>query len=700
MHYAHSLPGQPKSEWQVLEEHLVSTSDLAENFATSFAPGWGSIAGLWHDAGKYRRAFQLRIGVDPEAHVSDRVDHSTVGALIAKDRGASLLSSVIAGHHGGLSDFEDLRSRLESKRDLLDDARAGGLPARIEEQTVPAPPSWLVKSSDPKAALSLWTRFVFSALVDADFLDTERFYAGGKLRDPGARPTIAELRLRLDKHLDELTAAAAPTPVNQMRARVLNACRGAAGQAPGAFTLTVPTGGGKTFAALAFALQHAERNNLSRVIVVIPYTSIIEQTAKSYCDVLGESAVIEHHSNVDPDHETHSNRLASENWDAPVTVTTSVQFFESLFANRPSRCRKLHRIAHSVVVFDEVQTFPVHLLAPVRHVLRELVMSFGATTLLCTATQPALVQACEIVPNPAEEFAVVANRCEILMPRSEEPTTWEALAKELRGHSSVLAIVHRRDDAQHLAQLAGDDCLHLSARMCAAHRSAVLADVKRRLLSQEPCRLVATQLVEAGVDVDFPEVYRAFAGADSLAQAAGRCNREGKGKGRLHVFFAPTNPPRGILRTALARAIQMWKEGTLDLAVPETFAEYFRRLYDISEQDAKAIMPEERAQNFAEVAKLFRMIEESGQPVVAPYGDWEGRVTDVRNKITRIGMRRLQPFIVNLYPQEIDQLRRAEALERLQDTFWVVVPGFKLYDQRWGFGWKGVPAMEPESLIA
>jgi CRISPR-associated endonuclease/helicase Cas3 len=700
MHYAHSLAGRPVSAWHALDVHLASTADLAEGFAASFAPGWGRIAGLWHDAGKYQRAFQLRIGVDPEAHVSNRVDHSTVGALIAKNRGASLLSSVIAGHHGGLPDFEDLRSRLESKRDLLDDARTGGLPDRVEQDPVPAPPSWLAKSSDPQAALSLWTRFLFSALVDADCLDTERFYAEGRPRDPGVRPAIAELRVRLDKHLDELTATAAVTQVNQMRARVLSACREAASQTPGALTLTVPTGGGKTLASLAFALKHAELNNLSRVIVVIPYTSIIEQTARTYRDILGESAIIEHHSSVDPDKETPYNRLVSDNWDAPIIVTTSVQFFESLFANRPSRCRKLHRIARSVVVFDEVQTFPVHLLAPVRHVLRELPISYGATTLFCTATQPALIHAREIVPNPAEEFSVVANRCEILMPLSEDPVTWEALADELREHYAVLAIVHRRDDAQRLAQLVGDDCLHLSARMCASHRSDVLAEVKRRLLNREPCRLVATQLVEAGVDVDFPEVYRAFAGADSLAQAAGRCNREGKGKGRLHVFFAPTNPPSGILRTALRRAIQMWKEGSLNLASPDTFTEYFRRLYELAEQDAKAIMPVERAQNFAQVADLFRMIEENGQPVVAPYLDWERRVADVRDRITRVGMRRLQPFIVNLYTREIDQLRQAGALERVQDSFWAVVPGFKVYDERWGFGWKGHPAMEPESLIA
>jgi CRISPR-associated endonuclease/helicase Cas3 len=444
------------------------------------------------------------------------------------------------------------------------------------------------------------------------------------------------------------------------------------------------------------------RHELSRVIVVIPYTSIIEQTAKTYREALGDEAVIEHHTNVDPERETRANRLASENWDAPIVVTTSVQFFESLYASRTSRCRKLHRIAGSVVVLDEVQTFPVNLLAPVKHVLRELSAHYGATTLLCTATQPTLLEgAREIVPEKEKEFAAVAGRFEILMPLSEEPVSWDGLALELRTHEKAMAIVHRRDDAQRLAKLVGEDCLHLSARMCAEHRSVVLEDVKRQLGAGEPCRLVATQLVEAGVDVDFPEVYRAFAGADSLAQAAGRCNREGKGHGRLHVFFAPTMPPRGILRTAESVARVMWREGSLDLTAPETFAKYFSRLYRSAEHDARSVMAAEREQRFADVAELFQMIPETGEAVVAPYGDWERRVEDIRREgISRERMRRLQRFLVNLYPQEIEELRRAGALERIEETFWAVLPGFRVYDKRWGFGWKGRVAAEPEVLIA
>jgi CRISPR-associated endonuclease/helicase Cas3 len=699
-HYAHSLTGRPLGEWHRLEEHLTQTADLAEGFASPFAPGWGRLAGLWHDAGKYQRSFQVRIGgVDPDAHTNAKVDHSSVGALMAKERRARPLSFVIAGHHGGMSNADDLAARLIEKADLLSEARRDGLPQWIEEPAVPNPPGWFTDQSQ----FSLWTRLLFSALVDADFLDTEKFYARGVERNLGRQPSLIELKTRLDAAMERKSATADLTPMNQMRNRVLAACRTNAELTPGVFTLTVPTGGGKTLSSLAFALDHAIKHGLRRVIVVIPFTTIIDQTAKVYREVLGNEAVLEHHTNIDPDKETPVNRLASENWDAPVVVTTNVQFFESLYANRPSRCRKLHRIANSVVIFDEVQTFPVHLLAPVKHVLRELTGQYGVTALLCTATQPTILENTrEIVPEPTKEFSAVATRCDVLMPKDDTPIGWEALAAELKEHSQALAIVHRRDDAQRLAELMGSNCLHLSARMCAKHRTKVLATVKQQLIDGAPCQLVATQLVEAGVDIDFPEVYRAFAGADSLAQAAGRCNREGKGSGRLHVFMAPTKPPRGILRTAQEVSRTMWIEGRLDLKNPDTFVEYFTRLYGRAEQDSRSVMAAEREQRFKDVAEQFKMIEEAGQPVVAPFGDWQPRVEDVRKLgVSRDRMRRLQPFMVNLYPQEIAILVKAGALERIQETFWSVVPGFNhIYSERWGFGWQGPVYAEPESLIA
>lgn len=700
-YYAHSLAGRPEREWQLLDEHLENSANLAEGFAGAFAPGWGHLAGLWHDAGKYRSIFQEYIRSDPEAHVRGSVDHSTVGALIARERNAPALAFAVAGHHGGIPNHDELMVRLQGKADLLGDARRGGLPGRTDTPALPDYPEWLKHAAD-RAALSLWTRFIFSALVDADFLDTERFYAGGTERDLGRRPALSELKSRLDGHLVRKSGSAPSSPINEMRRRVLDACRRAAESQPGAFTLTVPTGGGKTLASLAFALDHAVRHGLQRVIVVIPYTSIIEQTAEQYRIALGQDSVLEHHTNVDPKNETRESRLASENWDAPVVVTTSVQFFESLYANKPARCRKLHRVVRSVVVFDEVQTFPANLLAPVRAVLKELTSHYGSTALLCTATQPALLEhAREVVPDPDREFAVVAGRCQVVVPQTDVPVTWEALAADVRCHSQAMVIVHRRDDAQVLAELVGDDCLHLSARMCAAHRSVVLGEVKRRLGSGERCLLVATQLVEAGVDVDFPSVYRAMAGADSLAQAAGRCNREGRGNGVLKVFIAPTRPPRGILRTAEGVASVMHKEGRLVLTSPGTFREYFARLYGLSETDTRNVLALERSQNFEDVARAFEMIPETGAPVVAPYGDWQEHVEQVRRfGISRDRMRRLQRFLVSLHQQEVTQLQQAGAVERIADSFWAVVPGYRVYDQRLGFGWQGSPLPEPESLIA
>ncbi len=550
---------------------------------------------------------------------------------------------------------------------------------------------------------ALWIRFLFSSLADADFLDTERFYQGVE-RDFGELPSIAGLRDQLDAFVDRLAAQSRQTPVNSMRARVLADCRSAAQLPRGAFTLTVPTGGGKTLAALSFALRHAAAHGLRRVIAVIPYTSIIEQTARVYRDALGQDAVIEHHSGLDTDRETRRNRVASENWDAPIVVTTSVQFFESLYANRPSRCRKLHRIAESVVIFDEVQTFPPGLLKPIECALEQLVSHYGMSAVFCTATQPALrlPGRREIVQNVGIEFSAVADRCEILLPESGEPVSWGALAHELGQLESVLAIVHRRADAEALAQLMGDDCLHLSARMCSSHRSVVLAEVKDRLRTGRPCRLVSTQLVEAGVDVDFPEVYRAMAGADALAQAAGRCNREGRrGSGRLHVFIAPTKPPKD-LRIAKQTAKDLWEEGQLDLRNPELFPEYFRRLYRVLPDDP-GVLAAERDMRFEESARLFRMIDDdSAFAVVAPYGGAADRIAGIRRDgVTRIGLRRLQPFIVSLYKQEVEGLLKAGALDLLEDGLYCTVVGFeRIYDQRFGFAWKGTAVAEPESLIA
>jgi CRISPR-associated endonuclease/helicase Cas3 len=695
-HFAHSKPGRPLSEWHLLTEHLDATSSRAEEFAHSYSAGWGRLAGLWHDAGKYQQAFQDYLKAEGD---HTRAPHSAVGARIAYERRAASLPFVIAGHHGGLPNKTHLLQQLADAQERLVASRESGLPASLEAEAIPCPPSHPAATT----AFAMWTRFLFGALVDADFLDTEAFLKSGERDMPEA--ALTTLRARVDEGLDAF-ATSNPTVMNLLRRRVLDECRSAADWPPGFFSLTVPTGGGKTLSSLSFALRHAVRHGLRRVIFVVPFTSIIDQTARAYRDILGERAVLEHHSNLDPERETPLNRLASENWDAPVIVTTAVQFLESLYANRPSRCRKLHRIARSVVVFDEAQTFEPRLLSPIMEALRNLVTDYGVSVVLCTATQPRLdLDAREIMRDAPGEFAIVRDRCSIQMPADSSPVEWEQLASELARCHQALAIVDRRADAEALARLTGDACLHLSGRMCPKHRLDTIDAIKERLRRDEPCVVVSTQLVEAGVDLDFPLVYRAFAGAGSMAQAAGRCNREGRIErgGELRIFFPPQLPPTGILRMGYQRAYGMWQEGILDLADPATFTEYFRRLYSLVDTDP-GVLAAERELRFEDSAALFRLIEETGEQVVAPWLGGEERMRQLDfSGITRGAMRSLQPFLVTLYAHECDALRRAGAIVPIAEGIrvWRLLPPFRhLYDDRFGFGWQGPVAAEPEGLIA
>jgi CRISPR-associated endonuclease/helicase Cas3 len=530
---AHSK--NPAGVEQLLSQHLSGVSSLAREFGSAFdAAELARIAGWWHDAGKYSPDFQRMIRADADDDRPARVDHSSAGALLAARQPAGLpLAFAIAGHHGGLLDLEDLRARLK-KTECLEQARAGGLPAEIEEQVVGPLPDWC----RTKTQAELWTRFLYSALVDADFLDTECFHRGEART---ATPTsLSALSSRLDTHLAELMAQAPRSPVNQLRARVLSYCRGAADWPPGNFTLTVPTGGGKTLASMAFALRHALRHGLRRVLVIIPFTSIIEQTAKVYRRVFGRDAVIEHHSSLDPERETPRNRLASENWDAPIVVTTSVQFFESLFANRPSRCRKLHNIAGSVVVFDEVQTFPPGLLAPILDVLSQLSAHYRVSQVFCTATQPALGPRHETVPpapgieglreiacDVPAEFRVVAGRYRVDLPSpSAEPAELEALAAEVRGHQRILTVVDRRADAATLARLVGEDCVHLSARMCARRAGAPRGPVVpyRQYFSRYPRYSALPGSIRSYLGKTFPQLLREYFGPARETPVAQSCS--------------------------------------------------------------------------------------------------------------------------------------------------------------------------------
>lgn len=479
---------------------------------------------------------------------------------------------------------------------------------------------------------------------------------------------------------------------------------------------------------MSFGLGHAEQHDLRRVIVVIPYTSIIEQNADVYRQALGAENVVEHHSNLDPDKNkskygeelTRGHELACENWDAPVIITTTVQFFESLFSNHPSRCRKIHNIARSVIILDEVQSLPPGFLLSIIDALNELASHYGCSIVLSTATPPALAARerfevgltgiREIVAN-TKELAGKLKRLEYAWPNPEAPpVTWYQLAERLVENHQALAVVNKRDDARYLARelqaIAPDEpILHLSALMCAAHRSETLSQIKERLAQGMSCRVVSTQLVEAGVDVDFPVVYRALGGLDSIVQAAGRCNREGRlEKGHVVVFQAATSPPRGTPRRAMEVTEALLREegGSLHPSDPELFERYFRALYLVENPDVKRIQTLRQEFNFASVGREFTLIEDGfTKSVVVPYGQAETHVQALRLKgPTRETLRRLQRFIVNIYPEAFAKLANLGCLEEVIEGIFVLSKPYEsYYDRTFGLVSGDEPQADPAALV-
>ena len=685
--------------------------------------------------GKYQPEFQryLLSSADDEASNEQRptpgkIQHSIVGSALALGRVTdpflrAALAWTIAAHHGGLSDRGLLHRAQQTGGELLN--RCGDfIPASVLD--IPQPPPLIDSSHEPADGLmQLWIRMLLSALCDADMLDTEAWSTGQERAFQHA--PLQELRNRLDSALKQRAEEMENTglhlrPINQMRAQVLAQCRRAAASERGQFTLTVPTGGGKTLSSLAFALHHACQYSLDRVIVVIPYTSIIEQTAQVFRDVLGDESIVEHHSSMDLEKDTWANQRASENWDAPVIITTSIQFFESLYSARKTRCRKLHNIANSVVVLDEVQTFPVDLLAPIRNVLGLLSEYLGTSVVYCTATQPTPDASVSIgppmrplpipiIPQVEPLFRVVENRFRIIIEGDiEQPLELEALAEKLNQHASVMAIVHSRKEAEKLARMVPGS-VHLSARMCAQHRKEVLDQVRHDLHAKRPCRLVATQLIEAGVDISFPVVYRALAGLETLAQAAGRCNREldREQPGEFHIFRAPSKPPSNSLRRALAVAEKYLRTPGFEfnLNAPALFAKYFAEVLDPNKitTDSPGIAGLEKLMDFPSVEDKFRMIDENGQTILAPYADWKRLLKPLRYAgPTRENLRNLQRYFVQLYDREIEQLHRQGLIEALYsgaECAWSVREGAEyVYSPTFGFGWQERENAEPEHLIA
>ncbi len=722
-------------EWEThaLGEHLQAVAGMAGRFAQAFkAEDWATLAGLWHDLGKYRPAFQGYIrkksGYDPEAHIEGgkgRVDHSTAGACHAMEQlgpHGRILAYLIAGHHAGLPDWNlkslpsELLQRLNQPeaKAWLQEALAQNPPESILNAKLPA-------SRPPGGALHLWIRLLFSCLVDADFLDTEAFMdpAKGKQRGTEAEALAAMLE-QFNAHMAWKSANAEDTPVNRLRAGVLAQCRAKAQESPGLFSLTVPTGGGKTLSSLAFALEHAQRHGKRRIIYAIPYTSIIEQTADIFRGLFG-AAAIEHHSNLDPDRETAKSRLACENWDAPLVVTTNVQLFESLFAARPSQCRKLHNLVDSVIVLDEAQLLPPEFLKPLLAVIRDLAAHYGVSLVLSTATQPAfkprqgfgwtfdgLEGVREIVAEPEALYRDL-RRVDVILPDDfNTPEDWPAIAGKISRHRQVLAIVNRRGDARELAKLL-PQAVHLSANLCGEHRSRLIRYIKWRLKKGCELCVVSTQLIEAGVDVDFPVVFRAFAGLDSIAQAAGRCNREGKlpgGPGQVFVFNPPKPSPAGLLLKGEKTAKELLADNPQELLTPELFERYFRLYYSkLNNLDKPGILDllrkdERQCQiQFRSAAEKFRLIDDQAQQsVIVRYGEAEQWLSMLKKQgPERWLMRKLQRLSVGIPKSLFQKLLATDEIAEIYPGIYAQnVDG--LYDKQ-RFGFVGGEGPNPLDLI-
>ncbi len=666
-------------QYQPLKEHLEGVAGRAAEFARAFgAEEHARRVGMLHDIGKYSPNAQARQR-DPEH--TGKVDHSTAGALEALRLRDAAGAFAIAGHHAGLPDMGSkiapsegtLQARVRKVLSGRDDASAWRGEVQVPEASI-RPEASL---GGDRYAMSFYIRMLFSCLVDADFLDTETFMQGGEV-PRGGGASIADLYERMRREAQRLLEAQGGGPLNGKRCEILKRCLEGGTMARGLYTLTVPTGGGKTKSSLAFALAHAAAHGLRRVIYVIPYTSIIEQNARVFADILGEENVLEHHANVDfmdsidADGEEARRRMrACENWDAPVVVTTAVQFFESLYASKTSRCRKLHNIADSVVIFDEAQMLPLAYIRPCVAAIAELVQRYGVTAVLCTATQPALndifgefapgLPVREICPAPDELYEFF-RRVRFVDDGPLEP---EVLAETLRQQHQALCIVNSRRRARELFErLAGEGVFHLSTLMTPEHRTSKLEEIRARLKDGLRCIVISTSLIEAGVDVSFPAVWREINGLDSVLQAAGRCNREGKAAAQesvVHVFRFSDGVPRMFQQnvSAMEETASRFAEWNTRAAIEH----YYRRLRLIKGEqvlDSRQIVEACKGFSFKTASENFHLIDQDTVTVYIPTDENQDLIEQLRHGgRSRELMRKLSRSAVNVYPQHFRALAHA-----------------------------------------
>ncbi len=643
---SHLFQKTDNADWviQSNDNHAKGVADLAAEFCSCFGfSNWGRLLGLMHDRGKesvdFQRYIRVKSGYDTHAGIWKDKSHSLAGAKLLWDKfGDSqkkyikkILANCIAGHHRGLYDLDELELKMATPYPK-------GLNLSIPDMDIEVPD---YKEMDPD--IPHLTRMLFSSLVDADYLDTERFMDPSTFNERGDFDDLATLKSRLEKYIEKFKEAPS-SPLNELRHKIQEHCLSASSQSPGFFNLAVPTGGGKTIASMIWAINHALKHGKRRIILGIPFTSIITQTAQTFREIFGEKNVIEHHSAIAEQNISRENKLATENWDAPIIVTTNVQLFESVFSNRPSDCRKLHSVCDSVVILDEVQSLPLTLLQPILDSMRSYAKMFGVSFLFCTASQPILDgnnkglgtasfkglsddQIRSLIPSDLSLHDKL-RRVEIKISKDNE--TIEDISRRLSSEKKALCIVNTRRIANLIFRNLPDDCkkIHFSKMMCPLHLRTKINEMKRILKDTPDCglRVVSTQLIEAGVDIDFPVVFRQLSGLDSILQAAGRCNREGNlESGKTFVFQLEGERDPKMIKdniNAMRQMLSQYKDS--DWFAPETMHQYYKVLYSRIYSFDKASISEKSTQKdvpYEEIHKEFHLIDDEDIPVVVNYGE-------------------------------------------------------------------------------
>lgn len=682
----------------------LGVAKLAEKFSNEFGFGsWGWIMGILHDKGKEQKSFQTRIkrASGLENGPICNAPHAYVGALISKKiypNGSPLLNWAIMCHHRGLSDYTDFENTIEEKQ-IPDDVKIESDGRQL------AAPRYPYKMDNKD-----WNhleRLLFSCLVDADYLDTEAFMQPETASLRGSNTPLRELLPLLEKYMESFSS---DKPINKIRNEILKQCNRCAQGQKDFYSLTVPTGGGKTLASISWAMRHAIHNRQKRIIIAIPYTSIIVQTASVLRSIFGEKNVLEHHSNANIDkicdeEQAVKMKLATENWDYPIIVTTNVELFESIFSNKTSSCRKLHNICNSVLILDEVQTLPLEYLQPIVDSLKTYQKIFGISVLFTTASLPALKgnighghkeeeilhgfdNIKEIIPD---SFKLYERLRRVNLHFDDSKSDYNEIAARLTKYDRVLCIVNTRKDAMEIFKRLPNEgiTLHLSRMMCSKHISNTIESIKELLLddNQKIIRVVATQLIEAGVDIDFPIVFRQEAGLDSILQAAGRCNREGKlGISDSYVFMLDKPLPKGYISNAVNAQKNLPKD--MDWFAPPTMIQYFTQLYSRTVTFDKADVANSLYKPFnfcfETVAQKFKLIDDSCISVIINYENSYELVTQLKdNGVNYHIMKELSQYTVNIHEKDFKELDKAGLIDEVLEGIYFL-PDIEQYNKKLG----------------